>query len=243
MGCAAAKQAPDVVEGATSSQERIPMQQLPLATVSLRRSTILEGTDLISPRVSFSVSTAPPPPPGPCPESPPSTGAEDQPLLCVAFAVCDFHAEEADELSVLQGTFVAIVEEGEWPAPPGWCRCRRWLKDGQDEHGLVPWSHLVSAAHAEVCAVSGDAVDELPSTATLESPPPSRKEATQAAADTEAPRRAPPTTRHLGIRAPRLAHIEQGARVRHERHDVCVRRGARGLGIDVDERNCIVRSM
>ena len=67
-------------------------------------------------------------------------------VVCNPFFDCCLSAQ----LSVASGEFVELLDEaanGSAPIPIGWCLCRR---ERSGEQGLVPWSHLVSAAHAEL---------------------------------------------------------------------------------------------
>lgn len=67
-------------------------------------------------------------------------------IVCNPFFDCCLSAQ----LSVASGEFVELLDEAahcRTPIPIGWCLCRR---ERSGERGLVPWSHLVSAAHAEL---------------------------------------------------------------------------------------------
>jgi len=124
-----------------------------------------------------------------------------------AFVLCDFVGETDNaELSVRRGQFVDVIV-GELPAPPeGWCTCRLRREGGQaeDERGLVPWTHLVSAVHAELDAI----------------------------AEHEPARPDVP----LGMQRSNL-DVLPASRSRI----VPVRRTPRGFGIDVSEKNVLVR--
>ena len=86
--------------------------------------------------------------------------AEISPLACrLAFAVCDFAAIDADEISLVQHEFVDIVEVAGRPTPAGWVRCRKRARGASlsalEPSGLVPWSHVISAVHVELHALKG----------------------------------------------------------------------------------------
>jgi predicted Ser/Thr protein kinase len=124
-----------------------------------------------------------------------------------AFVLCDFVGEPDNaELSVRRGQFVEVIV-GELPAPPeGWCVCRlrREGRQVEDERGLVPWTHLVSAVHAELDAIAEH--EPAGSAATL------------------------------GVQRSSIDVLPQS-----RSRTVAVRRTPRGFGIDVSEKNVLVR--
>ena len=203
--------------GACSSKgvaEGVPaIASLPIGT---RAPSIVDEDDpMITPRVSMSIPVPQPPPP--LPDATPAVVAAVRSVLlervkgAAAYALCSFERECHAELSVAAGDFLTILPESsvDEPVPAGWCRCRS--SDGRC--GLVPWSHLVSAAHAALDA------------ATTECPVPPLE---------------PSCTPPEGLS--RVEQIERGARVRRVRREVVVRLGSHGqLGIDVNERNVVKR--
>lgn len=87
---------------------------------------------------------------GPASGRRPSSGCVGE-IACV---VSDFAAEAAEELAVRRGEFVTISAG---PTREGWCAVSvERAGEAAPRSGLVPWSHLVSAAHAnEAAAASG----------------------------------------------------------------------------------------
>mmetsp|Transcript_22047 Transcript_22047/g.70390 ORF Transcript_22047/g.70390 Transcript_22047/m.70390 type:complete len:1061 (+) Transcript_22047:97-3279(+) len=87
---------------------------------------------------------------GPASGRRPSSGCVGE-IACV---VSDFAAEAAEELAVRRGELVTISAG---PTREGWCAVSvERAGEAAPRSGLVPWSHLVSAAHAnEAAAASG----------------------------------------------------------------------------------------
>jgi len=72
-----------------------------------------------------------------------------------AYVLADFEASVLGvELSVKKGEWVAVTVDGDDEPPEGWCMCRVTRPAEGDSYGLVPWSYLVSAAHAELKAAA-----------------------------------------------------------------------------------------
>ena len=72
-----------------------------------------------------------------------------------AYVLADFEASVLGvELSVKKGEWVAVTVDGDDEPPEGWCMCRVTRPADGDSYGLVPWSYLVSAAHAELKAAA-----------------------------------------------------------------------------------------
>lgn len=188
--------------------------------------------------------------------SPP--GGSSAPAPIPAFVMCDFVAlPESGELSVQRGTFVDVLLDDEPVPPEGWCLCRVSREGAADappsgrRSGLVPWSHIVSAAHAEIeaqcgrvstpCTAShlGSALDPAsvsrrsPSLMRSGRPPP-------AVASVGAPAAAAGSDDTLPGPPVRRGSDSASGSVPKSR-SVPVRRTSQGFGVDVNERNIIVR--
>jgi len=94
--------------------------------------------------------------------------------------VSDFAAEAAEELAVRRGEFVTISAG---PTREGWCAVSvERAGEAAPRSGLVPWSHLVSAAHAnEAAAASGAS----PATTAASGASPARVLSPRVSAETE----------------------------------------------------------
>ena len=72
-----------------------------------------------------------------------------------AYVLVDFEASVVGvELSVKKGEWVAVTVDDDDEPPEGWCMCCVTRPADGDSYGLVPWSYLVSAAHAELKAAA-----------------------------------------------------------------------------------------
>lgn len=72
-----------------------------------------------------------------------------------AYVLVDFEASVIGvELSVKKGEWVAVTVDDDDEPPEGWCMCCVTRPAEGDAYGLVPWSYLVSAAHAELKAAA-----------------------------------------------------------------------------------------
>ena len=198
---------------------------LPLSTVTA--PAFVELDDL-SPRVSFTITAQPPPPVS---GSPPKTAPLKR--KCVAFAVCSFVAQEPDELTVHAGEFVDILDDQQ--VPVHWCHCRRYSNCSPHPlEGLVPWSHLISALHAEVDAslpaLTLDPSDEpiSPECATHDRPIEWPRLGPSPVDPPVEPEPLPGPERHPGLES---ILGSSGARLRQVRREVRVNRDAKGIGI------------
>jgi len=140
--------------------------------------------------------------------------------------LCDFDAEPGSaELSVRRGQFVDVFV-GELPSPPeGWCTCqiRGKASPAEDARGLVPWTHVVSAVHAELDAIAEEQTED-------------RVEQSE---DGGSPQRRSSLTEPE--RRSSLSLTEESSAMWAHSRSVPVRRTDRGFGIDVSERNVLVR--
>ena len=72
-----------------------------------------------------------------------------------AYVLVDFEASVVGvELSVKKGEWVAVTVDDDDEPPKGWCMCCVTRPAEGESYGLVPWSYLVSAAHAELKAAA-----------------------------------------------------------------------------------------